>query len=134
MPRVTIDVISHTPDGQYWTLTLVEEGPWPLRVQTARLRHLQDRLYSAFDAVVDGNVAAKYPDSTGKHFIIRVDCYDLADSSVRPFFNRFASHIASSQEHQQALSLSPHSASLSFELSFDSLPRRPHHRGPAFVQ
>jgi hypothetical protein len=97
MGRVTIDVVTYDPKTDSHKMILVEEGPWETGAILDNLRALQERLYNCVDAVVDGHVAERFPDSKGKDVVIQLDCYDIPED-VAPFFERFANHIRSSAE------------------------------------
>lgn len=75
MPRVTFDLVTADPVHGEAVVYLVEEGPWPENEAgwNARLRGLQDRLYDAVDAVVDGHLAGRFPDLHGKPVRIQID-------------------------------------------------------------
>src|SRR5438477_9025126 len=123
MRRVTVDLVSHSPSKDAFVLHLVEQGPWRRSSWTAKLRKLQARLYSTVDAVVDGHVSERFPESRGQAFVIQVDCYDVPEPEVRPFFERFASFIRESPEYRNAVGGSPFLASLAFEIHFDTIKR-----------
>src|SRR5687767_15103735 len=63
--RVTIDEITQHDTTGVYSLYLLEpaEGAGEL----ARQRAIQDRVYAAVDAVIDGQIASDYPASRGKH-------------------------------------------------------------------
>ena len=125
MPRLTADLVTHSPALNAFVLGLVEEGPWPKRSHERELRRLQARLYNAVDAIIDGHVATKFPDSKGYRFVVRVTCYDLSRQAVLPFLRRFESFIAASDEYQQAISESQFVAALAFEFRFRAIVVKP---------
>ena len=82
-------------------MCLVEEGPWEPDDIESQLRRLQERLYGCVDVAVDGHLAKLYPDSKGKRVIIRLDCYDTPEKSVKEFFERFADLVREWDEVQR---------------------------------
>lgn len=70
--RVTVDYITHTEDKAEYALYLVEDAPWENTEN--RVKVMQDRVYTALDAVLDGQLASDYPDSRGKKVRIEVVC------------------------------------------------------------
>jgi hypothetical protein len=68
-----------------------------------RLKEIQGKLYDAFDAVVDGALASKYPESRGRRIRIQVDCHDSPPDTVLNMVRQFAAFIHDSQEYQAAI-------------------------------
>ena len=124
--RVTIDLITDSPDGSTVYLTLVEQGPWPARGVAKRLRALQERAFAAIDTAVDGHLAARYPDSVGKQVVVRVRAFNLPEREVRELSSRISNYIASSDPYRSDIARSAFVASVSFEVCFEpigSVPR-----------
>lgn len=73
--QVTFDLITEDPGSGEFVLYLVEDGPWPTSDQdwSVRLRSIQDRVYSAADVAIDGLLAGKYPESSGRPVRIQID-------------------------------------------------------------
>lgn len=117
MDQVTIDLITHNPRDDRFSLILVEEGPWPDEDIVVKLRELQDRLYNCVFAAIDGQLADLYPDSKGKDVVIRLDCFDTPADEVADFFDRFSKHIMKSEKIQNDLRANAFVKSLSFEYS-----------------
>jgi hypothetical protein len=113
MKSVTVDALAKDPDGSF-LLCFAEEGPWESD-EVTRLRAIQNTLYDYFDVAVDGHLAERYPETSGKRIVIRVDTYGTPPGTVADFVAKFAEHIASSGEHQEAIRSSPHVASIAFE-------------------
>jgi hypothetical protein len=65
---VTVD-----PANDEFVLYLVEEGNWPADVTEQRLRSVQERLYDAVDVALDGHLATRFPESSGRNVRIQVD-------------------------------------------------------------
>ena len=117
MGSVTIDFVARTDDPDVWRLVFVEEGPWEDII--AELQRVQDRLYDCIDAVMDGQLAARFPDTQGKTIIIRLDGYNLAESSIRDFWSAFSQGVMEIPDYAHALKESPHVKNFLFELNLD---------------
>ena len=122
MSTVTVDFVARGADPDSWHLVLVEQGPWPAAEVMSELRRVQDRLYACLDAALDGKVAERFPDSTGRRFTIRLDAYDLPEVEVRDFFNAFASQVLETPDYASALAASQWVSGVEFELSLRDLP------------
>ena len=122
MSTVTVDFVARSADPDSWHLVLVEQGPWPAAEVMSELRRVQDRLYGCLDAALDGKVAEKFPDSTGRRITIRLDAYDLPRVEVRDFFNAFASEVLETPDYSSALAASQWVSGVKFELSLRDLP------------
>jgi len=68
--RVTIDYITRNDATGDYSLYLMEHAGWS--DVGARLKTLQERVYTALDVVLDGQLASDYPDSRGKKVQIAV--------------------------------------------------------------
>jgi hypothetical protein len=112
MSDVTVDFITKDP----WQMVLVEEGPWD--DVAANLQRLQGRLYACVDAVIDGMLAQRYPDSTGATVLIRLDGYGLPMPDTRDFFERFSSAVLELPDYKAALGESPHVSGIQFVAHF----------------
>ena len=99
-------------------MVLVEEGPWIGRVDI-ELRRIQDRLYGCLDAALDGQLAAKFPESIGKRVIIRLDCYNVPVDDVASFFQLFSDRALATPAYAEALRRSEHVKEILFEVNFD---------------
>jgi hypothetical protein len=113
--RVKIDVVTEHPATGVFALILVETGPWKAGTEDAELRRIQARLYDCVDVAVDGHLAATYPKSLGRPVRIQLDTYDIPEGLVRPFFDRFAEHVRTWPEVQQAIQAKHNVTSLAFE-------------------
>lgn len=114
--RTTIDLITEQENGNF-VLVAVEQGPWATDEITSELSRLQDRLYDFIDVAVDGHLADKYPDSSGKTITIRLDCYNTPEEHVTGFFRRFVSTVNCSEEISEAIERQGFVAKLEFELN-----------------
>ena len=112
---VTIDVVTEHPETGVFALILVETGPWPSGSVEDELRRVQTRLYDCVDVAVDGKLADLYPESKGRSVRIQLDTYDIPEQVVRPFFERFANHVATWPEVQAAIKKNRNVESLALE-------------------
>ena len=102
MGTVTFNLITEDPRSGELVVCLVENGPWNDDLDDC-LEKLQARLYDAFDMVVDGLLASKYPESMGQQIRIQVDCYDSPPEKVLSFVRKFSAFIHESKEYQTAI-------------------------------
>lgn len=68
-----IDLISISPDGNTIMLHLVAGEPWDADGKRAMQLQAKLKNYVAFAA--DGQLARQYPDSRGKHVMVRIDTH-----------------------------------------------------------
>ncbi len=111
----TVDFVARGDSPGEWRMVLVEEGPWAGAVEQ-HLRKLQDRLYGCIDAALDGELAAKFPDSLGARVIIEVDCYNLPQAEVHEFFQRFTAAALFVGGYKEALESCPYVNGIGFRL------------------
>jgi hypothetical protein len=97
-------------------MILVEQGPWE-GLLGDNLRRLQERLYECLDAVLDGQLADKYPSSRGKAVVIQVDGYGLPRNSVESFFSRFAEGVLQTGGYARDAKENEFASQISFELN-----------------
>lgn len=128
--QAKIDLVTQHPETGVFALILVETGPWEPGTEERELRRIQARLYDCIDAAVDGHVAAKYPASRGRPVRIQLDTYDIPESLMRPFLERFAVHVSNSSEVQQEILVKRNVKSLTFEYNARMIEgTAPHERG-----
>jgi hypothetical protein len=113
--QVKIDLVTEHPETGVFAIILVETGPWAPGTEQAELRRIQGRLYDCVDVAVDGQLAAKYPDSKGRPVRIQLDTYDIPEELVRPFFDRFAEHVSAWSEVQQTIESKQNVKAIAFE-------------------
>jgi len=101
-------------------MVLVEEGPWTGSIDD-QLRRVQERLYGCVDAALDGQLAEKFPESSGKRIIIQLDCYNLPKAEVDEFFDRFSKGVFAVPDYRNALKKSQLVEGISFEVTFDAI-------------
>ena len=94
---VRVNLINRRPVDEAYVLVLVEDGPWPEREVLDNLRKVQSRLMQTVDAVIDGSFGRQFPESRGKHFVIRLNTYGIESEELDLFFTRFAAWIKKSE-------------------------------------
>jgi hypothetical protein len=114
--KLTIDLITEKQDGKY-VLVLVEQGPWKSKDVAIRLRTVQDRIYNCIDAAIDGHIASRYPDSKGRHLVIRLVCYNTPKTDISELFCKLTKYIRNSDEYQNAINNSAFIKSIDFEMN-----------------
>jgi hypothetical protein len=115
-----IDFVAKGETSDEWKLVLVEQGPWSESIDK-QLKRVQERLYDAIDAALDGRVAEKFPDSRGKNFVIELDGYDLPKVEVADFFERFSSKVLAGPDYRQALKDNCFVHQITFQINFQSV-------------
>ena len=118
-PTDVVEFVAKGERADEWRMFVVEQGPW--EDVTRELLRFQDRLYDCVDAVVDGDVAAKFPDSKGGRIVISVYCSDLPKSEVSAFFQRFTKGIFRDGEYSVALKRQNYVTEVAFAINFDSM-------------
>lgn len=105
MRRVTVDIVTDDPANDEVVLYLVEDGPWPADEAswTERLRPVQDRLYDAVDAAVDGHLAARFPDTHGKKLRIQVDSPGGCPIRLQQLVERFRRALTEGRDYREAI-------------------------------
>jgi hypothetical protein len=104
MSQVTINFITEDSANDEYVLYLVEEGPWfPSQIEE-RMRSLQERIYNAVDAAMDGHVAAKCPDSKGRRVRVQVDCHDDPPPDVDEMVTRINDFVGGDEQYQRDVS------------------------------
>jgi hypothetical protein len=115
-----VDFVASGDSPDEWKMVLVEEGPWFGSIDD-QLRRIQERMYGCIDAALDGQLAQRFPESKGKRIILRLDCYNVPQSEVEDFFQRFSSGIFALEDYRQALENSEHVRDFGFEIDFDRI-------------
>ena len=116
--EVLVDFVARGETDNQWLVVLVEQGPMEGSVDDF-LHKLQNRLYESIDAVIDGKLAEKFPESQGKEVVIRVDCYDLPQSDIESFFTAFSNGALETADYRDALQQNRFVSEISFEINFD---------------
>jgi hypothetical protein len=121
--KFTIDFVAKGDSSEQWQLVLVEEGNWSGVVDN-RLRKLQDRLYDCIDAVLDGQMAEKYPESAAKDIVIHVEFFGAPEDKVSSFIERFSKNVFSVGDYAEALRGCHFVKSISITASFDGASKK----------
>lgn len=112
-------VRGHTQDE--WRMVLVEQGPWSATVDD-ELRRIQSRLYGCLEAILDGQLAQKFPETVGKQIVVQLDCYDVPRGEVAAFFDRFASGVLQLEGFRAHVESRKFVDGVTFALFFENLP------------
>ena len=118
MGEVTVNFVAFDDEREACLMVLVEEGPWGDQVHDHLIR-LQGRLYGCLDAALDGQLAESFPRSKGKTVVVRVDCYDIPQTAVEDFIQRFSEGVASLPDY--STDASPFVREFLFEVNHDTL-------------
>ena len=110
--RLVVDLVTDDPSNDEFVLYLVEEGPWEPAALQGRLKDIQDRLYSAFDAAVDGHLAIRYPDSKGRKIRIQVDVHGVPPPEVESLVALVDNYVNCNADYQRDIQLSDFISSL----------------------
>jgi hypothetical protein len=122
MPDVTVDFVARDQPHGGWALVLVEEGPWTDDEIEAQLRRVQARLYTCLDAVLDGQVAERFPDSKGAPLAIRLEAHDVPRRQLEDFFHRFSTSVPKLPEFEQSMRNCSSYPAIHFELRVTDIP------------
>ena len=114
--QFVVDFIARDP----WKMVLVEQGPWD--DIEANLYRVQERLYNCVDAVIEGQLAEKYPESQDQPVVVHLSCHNLPEPEIREFFDRFSSLAPELPEYKAALEQAEFVSGISFEISFQASP------------
>jgi hypothetical protein len=112
---VCVDLINRRPIDEAFVLVLVEDGPWLESEILGNLKRLQARLAKTVDAVIDGSFARQFPESLGKHFVIRLNAYGIVTEELDLFFTRFTDWIKTSDKVIRGIAERKNVRSLHFE-------------------
>jgi hypothetical protein len=112
---ICVDLINRRPVDEAFVLVLVEDGPWLESEILAKLRKLQTRLARTVDAIIDGSFARQFPDSRGKHFVVRLNTYGIRTEELDLFFTRFTDWVKTSEKVSRGIEERKNVLSLHFE-------------------
>lgn len=114
-----VDFVARGDTPDEWRMVLVEEGPWNGSIES-QLRRLQERLYGAIDAALDGKLAEQFPESKGKNIVIRLDGYNVPKPEVAQFFDQFSGGVLLTPDYQRALLANQFVESIRFQAKFEA--------------
>jgi len=115
-----VDFVAKGSSPDEWRMVLVEQGPWAGSIDD-QLRRVQERLYGCVDAALDGQLAERFPESSGKTIVIQLDCYNLPEAEIREFLGRFSKGVFSVPDYRDALKNSHFVKDISFDVTFDAI-------------
>jgi hypothetical protein len=70
---------------------------------------------------LDGQVAAKFPETANAHITIQIDFYDVPEAEVAEFVERFSKGVFQGGDYQKALEQSKKTCGIDFTVNFDRL-------------
>jgi len=84
---------------------LVEDGPWPTEDYGWKecLSRIEGRIFDAIDAVVDGQVAEKYPESLGKKIRVQIDSPSGLPLALANLVSKVREHLGKENEYHSAI-------------------------------
>ncbi|NUR23290.1 DUF6572 domain-containing protein [Frateuria sp.] len=115
-----VDFVSRGDSPDEWRVVLVEEGPWRDSIEE-QLGRIQARLYDSIDAILDGQLAEKFPESKGKRVILQLDCYNVPALEVDQFFQRFSSQVFLLDDYRRALQGNPFVREIKLQIQFENI-------------
>jgi len=101
-------------------MVLVEEGPWDASIED-QLRRIQRRLYGCLDAILDGQLAEKFPDSKGARVSIQLECFNVPRPEVEDFFDRFSSQVLLVDDYRRDLASNAYTSGIDFKIAFQNI-------------
>jgi hypothetical protein len=113
-----VEFVAKGDSADEWLMVITEQGPWV--DVTRELLRLQERLYDGIDTLIDGLVAAKFPESKGARFTLRIDGRNLPQTEVGAFFERFSKGVFSDGDYRTALDRQDYVADIGFAITFDA--------------
>ena len=119
--KVVVDFVARGTNESEWLVVLVEQLDAGAVGDISRfLNRLQDRLYDCLDAILDGSLADRYPETLNNKVIIRVDCYNAPEDDVLVFFNAFSSGVLKIPDYSAALEDNAFVSNVAFQINFDN--------------
>ena len=117
--KVVIDFLAKGKSDDEWLVVFVEEG----RIDKVDefLYALQKKFYDCLDAILDGALAEKFPQTKGGRIVIRLDGYDLPEEQVREFFLAFSNGALETEDYRAALNDNQFVREIGFELNLSEL-------------
>jgi hypothetical protein len=107
--EIKIDLISYDPNDDEFVLYLVEDGPWPNNSSAWKtcLSRIQSRVFDAIDVAVDGYLASRYPDSSGKKVRVQVDSPQSLPLELSDLITNIREYVAKDDVYKGAIARSP---------------------------
>ncbi len=103
--KLKVDLFTHDSANDEFVVYLVEDGPWPTEDSGWKdcLSKIQDRIFAAIDAVVDGHVAEKYPESLGKKIRVQIDSPSGLPPALANLVSKVREHLGKENEYHSAI-------------------------------
>lgn len=95
-------------------LTLNEEGPWEEREVASHLQNLAKRIADCVAAIINGMIAQRFPESTGRPFVIRIQSFETPKSQVDALLMKLEEDIWHNAEIQAKLGTGYYALSIAF--------------------
>jgi len=115
-----VDFVARGDTPGEWQMVLVEEGPWSMPLES-ELRRVQERLYGAIDAALEGKLAEKFPESKGKKIVVQLDCYNCPITEVSEFFGRFSKGVFETDDYKRSLKDNQFVSGIEFRSNFKAV-------------
>jgi hypothetical protein len=133
--QVKIDLVTKRPDGGC-TLVLVEMWPWTAEQKNQNMQRLGNRIASCLSAVINGQVARRYPVTKGVPLTIQVDSYDTPRLEVDILLAKMQNDFDKSPEIQGELRSGRFTSAILLrhrwsDFASELAKRRPSHRATA---
>ena len=122
MPSVTVDFVTRSASGDTYNLVLVETGPWAAADVMKELTRLKGRLDDVVNAVVQGALVDRFPETRGHHLVIRLDGWGLPGFPIPDFCAAFADHVRTSPDIRDELNKRGLVPSLRFDFALLPIP------------
>jgi len=122
MPSVTVDFVTRSASGDTYNLILVETGPWADADVMTELTRVQGRLDDVVNAVLQGALIDRYPETRGHPLVIRLDGWGLPEGLIPEFCAHFADHVRTSPAIRDALKKDGIVPSLRFDFALLPFP------------
>jgi hypothetical protein len=112
-----IDFIAKGTTLNDWKMILIEED-WTGPLEDS-IRQLQTRLYNCIDAILDGQLADRYPETLGKDILIEIEFFRESRPEITDFVKRFAEGVFVDTDYGEALEVSRFANGISFRVNFN---------------
>ena len=106
---IKVDTVTYDPKNDEYVLYFVENGPWPDAPAALQglLGEIQNKVFDAMDAAIDGSVVRVYPDSLGKKVRIQVDSPGGCPAQLEELIVKIDNYINETKQYATAIESSP---------------------------
>lgn len=103
--KLTVDMVTEDPNTGELVLYFVEDGPWPEDPgQLATLlKRIQDKIFDAAEAAVEGSVAAVFPEFVGRGIRIQIDSPHGCPEELERLVTNVGKLLAEAHEYATAI-------------------------------